>query len=186
MGTARRYRTSLEVDWPSPARETYEEGSAVFDVRRAKGYLTSHPVPVRYLPASTLAGWAQTRPSGRRNRGAARIDPLRVRNADPTVPLILAETPRRLYLIDGHHRLEQGRRSNYTEYPAVVLRDPSLVMSLMRGATNPFAFWWHWHGQRAAGPAVTRNLWGRSRPARAPARPAPTAPSDGNGPPTRD
>jgi hypothetical protein len=144
MPAARRYRDSGEVRWPSPTKEVYEEGRAVFDVHAAKGFLSTHRVLVQYVPAAALAEWTQTTASGRRNPGAGRIEASRVARADPGIPIILAVTPRRVYLIDGHHRLERGRRLGYSEFPVIVLREPALVRSLMRGSTDRLTLWWHW------------------------------------------
>lgn len=138
-------RRSTQCVWKSAGRERYSEGTLEFDVSWAKAYLSRSEVAVENIPADELAGWMHRGPSGRRRgQWAAPIDPERLARADPAVPLILLEVMNRVYLIDGHHRLERGRREGRREFPAVVIRDQRAARSILRAGTPPAVFWWTW------------------------------------------
>jgi hypothetical protein len=136
--------SSMEVEWWTRQPEVFQRGLVVFDVRLAKTYLSSRPVPIRSRPIGELTRWLQPTRAGRPNHSAARLEERRLKGADSDVPLVVAATPRGEFLIDGHHRLERGRRRGRREFPVALLQDPSIVRRLMLGRTNRWTLWWMW------------------------------------------
>ncbi|MCI4358522.1 MAG: hypothetical protein L3J95_02530 [Thermoplasmata archaeon] len=114
-----------------------------------KRYLSVTPVPVEYVPSARLARWMRSR-SGFRLLGriSAHIVWSALPSADPDVPLIFVEIADRPYLIDGHHRLERGRRLGRPEFPVVVIRDTAIVQRAMRESSAPVVYWWTWSVER--------------------------------------
>ncbi|HEV2428498.1 MAG TPA: ParB N-terminal domain-containing protein, partial [Thermoplasmata archaeon] len=69
-------------------------------------------------------------------------------SADPNVPLVFVEIAGRAHLVDGHHRLERGRRLGLSVVPVLVLRDEATLRAAMRDSTTVLRYWWIWGVQR--------------------------------------
>ena len=158
-GNSARPQFSTAIDWTSSGLESYSEGTLEFDVSGAKEYLVGHPIPIESFPSQRLYDWMGPGRSGwGRGRRASRIDPVRLAGANVTIPLILVEVAHRRYLIDGHHRLELGRRLGRTDFPVVVICESAAVRRIIRARTSPVVFWWTWSVHRRI-----RTWWLRER-----------------------
>jgi len=152
----RRYRWSSEVPWDLHRRERFQCGVLGFDVRLAKERLQRHPVRVQYEPIDRLAAWVRDPSDPRSGPFAGHVDIEKLPRADPDLPLIFVETPVGGFLVDGHHRLERGRRQGRTEFPVAVLRDPEDGKAISRPFTPRPVHWWVWRPRRRTAPPSSR------------------------------